>query len=57
MVTNGFYEWRKSDKQSFAIGMEDDGPMVMVGLWSSWTNPANGEEVLSRTSSPAAPTR
>jgi putative SOS response-associated peptidase YedK len=49
VVTNGFYEWRKSDKQSFAIGMDNDSPMVMAGLWSSWTNPANGEDVLSCT--------
>jgi putative SOS response-associated peptidase YedK len=32
VVTDGCYEWRKSDKQPFAIGMADDDLMVMAGL-------------------------
>jgi putative SOS response-associated peptidase YedK len=48
VVTNGFYEWRKTDKQPFAIGMVDDDLMVMAGLWDEWVSPA-GEHVKSCT--------
>ncbi len=48
VVTDGFYEWRKSDKQPFAIGMADDGLMVMAGLWDLWTSP-QGEKIKSCT--------
>ena len=41
VVTDGFYEWRKSDKQPFAVGMADDELMVMAGLWEEWTSPDN----------------
>ena len=43
VVTNGFYEWRKSDKQPFAICVKDD-LTVMAGLWSVWRSPA-GEKI------------
>lgn len=57
MVTDGFYEWKKLEpekakgkKQAYAVAMaDDDQQMVMAGLWSTWTNKANGEEVLSCT--------
>jgi putative SOS response-associated peptidase YedK len=54
IVTDGFYEWKKLDekgkeKQPYAIGMENGMEMVMAGLWSSWRDPSNGEEVLSCT--------
>jgi putative SOS response-associated peptidase YedK len=39
VVTSGFYEWRKRDKQAFAVGMADDSLMVMAGLWEEWTSP------------------
>jgi putative SOS response-associated peptidase YedK len=48
VVTAGFYEWRKSDKQPFAIAMSDDDLMVMAGLWDEWRSPA-GERVKSCT--------
>lgn len=54
VVTN-FYEWKKLDekgkeKQPYAIFMAEEGkPVVMAGLWSSWRDPLNGEEVLSCT--------
>ena len=52
VVTNGFYEWRKSDnksdKQPFAIGMADDDLMVMAGLCDEWRSPA-GEKIRSCT--------
>lgn len=43
VVTDGFYEWRKSDKQPFAICVKND-LMVMAGLWSVWRSPA-GEKI------------
>jgi putative SOS response-associated peptidase YedK len=60
VVTNGFYEWKKLDpkgklKQAYGVGMADDGEMVMAGLWSTWRNPANGEEIRSCTVLTCAP--
>jgi len=60
VVTNGFYEWKKLDekgkrKQAYAIGMAARGEMVMAGLWSTWRNPANGEEIASCTVLTCAP--
>jgi putative SOS response-associated peptidase YedK len=43
VVTDGFYEWRKSDKQPFAVCVKDD-LTIMAGLWSIWWSPA-GEKV------------
>jgi putative SOS response-associated peptidase YedK len=43
VVTDGFYEWRKSDKQPFAVCVKDD-LTVMAGLWSVWRSQA-GEKV------------
>lgn len=48
IVADGFYEWRESDRQPFAIGMRDDGLMVMAGLWD-WWYPPRGRPVLSTT--------
>jgi putative SOS response-associated peptidase YedK len=48
VVTNGFYEWRKSDKQPFAVAMADDDLMVMAGLWDEWVSPAR-ERIMSCT--------
>jgi putative SOS response-associated peptidase YedK len=46
VVTNGYYEWRKADRQAFAVGMVDGGLMVMAGLWEEWRSPA-GEKIRS----------
>jgi putative SOS response-associated peptidase YedK len=43
VVTDGFYEWRKYDKQPFAVCVKDD-LTIMAGLWSTWWSPA-GEKV------------
>jgi putative SOS response-associated peptidase YedK len=39
VVTDGFYEWKKSEKQPYAVGMADDDLMVMAGLWDEWKSP------------------
>jgi putative SOS response-associated peptidase YedK len=54
VVTDGFYEWKKLDpkgkeKQPYAIGMTDGGPMVMAGLWARWKDPKSGDEIQSCT--------
>jgi putative SOS response-associated peptidase YedK len=43
VVTDGFYEWRKADKQPFAVAMKNIKLMVMAGLWEEWKNPEDGE--------------
>jgi putative SOS response-associated peptidase YedK len=48
VVTDGYYEWRKSDRQAFAVGMADRGIMVMAGLWEEWRSPG-GEKIRSCT--------
>jgi len=48
VVTDGFYEWRKSDKQPFCIALGNKSPMMMAGLWESW-KPKDGEPVRSCT--------
>jgi putative SOS response-associated peptidase YedK len=47
VVTDGFYEWRKSDKQPFAIACAG-GLTIMAGLWEKWHSPA-GEKLNSCT--------
>jgi putative SOS response-associated peptidase YedK len=49
VVTDGFYEWRKSDRQPFAIGMADDGLMTMAGLWDEWRDTLTRERLRSCT--------
>jgi putative SOS response-associated peptidase YedK len=53
-VIDGFYEWKKlglkgSKKQAYSIGMADNGPMVMAGLWDTWKSPTSGEEIVTCT--------
>jgi putative SOS response-associated peptidase YedK len=48
IVTDGFYEWRKGDKQPFAIAGVDGDLTVMAGLWDEWVSP-EGEVILSCT--------
>jgi putative SOS response-associated peptidase YedK len=48
VITDGFYEWRKGDRQPFAVGMTDGGLMVMAGLWETWISP-DGEVIVSCT--------
>ena len=48
VITDGFYEWKKPDKQPYAVGMADDDLMVMAGLWDEWELP-KGEHVKSCT--------
>lgn len=48
IIADGFYEWRESDRQPYAVGMADGGLMVMAGLWENWVSSA-GEKIDSTT--------
>jgi putative SOS response-associated peptidase YedK len=48
VITDGFYEWRKTDKQPFAIACVTGALTVMAGLWEAWTSP-DGEVITSCT--------
>jgi putative SOS response-associated peptidase YedK len=41
-----FFEWRKPDKQPFAIARQDGAPLALGGLWEGWRS-AEGEVVRS----------
>ena len=46
---SGFYEWQKTatGKQPWAIGMKDDAPFAMAGIWEHWQQ---GEQVIESCS-------
>jgi len=46
VIADGYYEWRDSDKQPFAVGLSNRGPMTFAGLWDSWNAPG-GDAVKS----------
>jgi putative SOS response-associated peptidase YedK len=39
VVADGYYEWRDSDRQPFAVALENRGPMTFAGLWDLWRGP------------------
>jgi putative SOS response-associated peptidase YedK len=39
VIISKFYEWRKTDKVPFRIGIETDGPIGLAGLWDAWKSP------------------
>jgi len=39
VVADGYYEWRDSDKQPFAVALGNRGPMTFAGLWDLWRAP------------------
>jgi putative SOS response-associated peptidase YedK len=46
VIADGYYEWRDSDRQPFAVALENRGPMTFAGLWDSWRGP-NGKMLKS----------
>jgi putative SOS response-associated peptidase YedK len=46
VLADGYYEWRHADKQPFAVGLANRGPMTLAGLWDEWRSPA-GETIKS----------
>ena len=55
VITDGFYEWKKPDKQPYAVAMADDRHMVLAGLWDEWTDKKTGERIKSCTVITTAP--
>jgi putative SOS response-associated peptidase YedK len=49
VITDGFYEWKKPEKQPYAVAMGDDRHMVMAGLWDEWKDKKTGERIRSCT--------
>ncbi len=43
---NGFYEWRKDDKQPFYISLRDRELFSFAGIWEIWKSPA-GKQIFS----------
>ncbi|MDA3812792.1 MAG: SOS response-associated peptidase, partial [Candidatus Cloacimonetes bacterium] len=43
---NGFYEWRKSDKQPIYIHLKDRELFSFAGIWEIWKSPA-GKQIFS----------
>lgn len=39
VVADGYYEWRRSDKQPFAVALGNRGIMTFAGLWDTWREP------------------
>jgi putative SOS response-associated peptidase YedK len=51
---SSFFEWRKPDKQPFAIALGNKGAMAFAGLWDEWT-PKGGQPLRSCTIITCAP--
>jgi putative SOS response-associated peptidase YedK len=47
--TDGFYEWKKPEKQPYAVATAEGNQMVMAGLWDEWTDKKTGERIKSCT--------
>jgi putative SOS response-associated peptidase YedK len=47
--TNGWFEWRKSDRQPYLFRAADDALLVIAGLWEGWRDPASGEWIRTFT--------
>ena len=39
VVADAYYEWRDSDRQPFAVALENRGPMTFAGVWDVWRGP------------------
>ena len=46
---SSFFEWRKPDKQPFAIGLGNHGPLAFAGLWEEWKPKDCSAPILSAT--------
>ena len=55
VVTDGFYEWKKPEKQPYAVAMTGGSMMVFAGLWDEWTDKKSGERIKSCTIITCAP--
>ncbi len=48
ILSDGFYEWKRLDSKNkipHQIGMKDNKPFAMAGIWERWTDPESGDDV------------
>ena len=45
VLADGFYEWKREGKakQAYHIGLSDEAPFAMAGLWERHSDPAEGD--------------
>lgn len=48
VVADGYYEWRRADRQPFAMALGNRGLMTFAGLWDFWRAP-DGSTITSFT--------
>jgi putative SOS response-associated peptidase YedK len=48
VIADGYYEWRDTDRQPFAVSLSNRGPMTIAGLWDQWLAP-DGASIKSFT--------
>lgn len=48
VIADGYYEWRDTDRQPFAVSLRDRRTMTLAGLWDFW-HPPNGPTLKSFT--------
>jgi putative SOS response-associated peptidase YedK len=39
VLADAYYEWRRTDRQPFAVALGNRGPMTFAGVWDSWRAP------------------
>ena len=52
VLADGFYEWKKPDKKTkipFRFVLKNREPFAFAGLWDTWKDPNNWEELLTFT--------
>ncbi len=54
VVADGYYEWRQTDRQPFAMALGNRGLMTFAGLWDLWRAPARRHHPRSHAGDPAA---
>jgi putative SOS response-associated peptidase YedK len=54
VAASSFFEWRKPDRQPFAIALGNKGPLALAGLWDEW-RPKGGVPLRSCTIVTCAP--
>jgi putative SOS response-associated peptidase YedK len=42
VMADGYYEWRQTDRQPFAMALANRGLMTFAGLWDIWRGPDGG---------------
>jgi len=43
VAADNFYEWRRADKQPFAVALKGRQIMALAGVWDFWISPLGGQ--------------